>query len=407
MRRLSGRRAARVLGAAAGVAALAGLAACGGGGGERVGAEEPGVNLGLAGLLGEEAPAAAVESAPAEAEGELEALIAEQAAQLAEAYGTPREALEADPGEATAGDGADASLAQMLGDGGAAEEGASEVSGTEVAAEEMAPAVEATLVGAGAGAGAGADVETLSALLAEALGQELETTSEPFRTAVAMIALAAAQGQDPVGAIGPETRAGAALSPAERESALVVAEMLASVLSPGEAGETERVGALRDLADRLSRTMGLTVPVAALCTEVRGYGRYAPFPRNDFLARRPIRALLYVEVDRFEHRETDGSALGLPVEERFAIELSQTLELYHAGEGKNLAWKRGEEVVVETSRNKQRDFYLLTEIRLPETLTVGSYQLKVIIRDRVAGTTAERLIPVNIVADPALAWTAE
>ena len=382
-----------------------------GGGGTQTRAEKPGVNVGLEAMV-EANPSGAPLT---KAETELEALIAEQAAQLAEAYGTPIEDV-AEPDPIT-----DSSLSNLLGaDGDAVDSQAETAAGDDPTADSQEDAVAPPTAVAEAAqpvpiepdpgveppAPVPSELDLLYAQLDEALGQEIDTTSEPLRAAVALIAMAAAQGKDPLEAIGPNTRAGAALSPQERESAAAVAEMLSSVLSPGEVSEEDRATALRTLSDRLNRSMGLNIPRALLCTEVRGFGRYTPFPRTDFLAGRRIRALLYVEVDRFEHREVDTSNLGgLPVEERWAIDLTQTLELYHDGEGEILAWKRPEEIVVETSRNKQRDFYLLTEISLPETLTVGSYQLKIIIKDRVAGARTETLIPIGIVADPALAWT--
>lgn len=399
----------------AGLASATLLTGCGGGGDSRAGG--PDLNVGLEGLVGDSPREATID----EPKSELEAMIDAQAASLAEAYGTPVEDLHnPQAGEEFDEPLTDSSLASILGGSGepldvqeptAVEPADTAPASTQQAAAEdedtQAPEAAAESTVAAEETREPIDVETLYAELDAALGQELDTTSEPFRTAVAMIALAAAQGRDPLEAIAPESRAGSALSPAERASATVVAELLASLLSAEQSGTAEHAATLMSLSERLSQNMGLHIPRALLCTEVRGFGRYTPFARTDFLAGRRIRALLYVEVDRFEHREVDTSSIGgLPVEERWAIDLSQTLELYHAS-GEILAWKRPEEVVVETSRNKQRDFYLLTDIQLPETLTVGAYQLKVIIRDRVAGATAEMLIPIGIVADPTLAWAPE
>lgn len=405
---LSPQRAHRTPAMLVALACAGALSGCGGGAGTR--AEEPGVNVGLEAMVGDNSSGVA-EAEPAT---DLEALMALQAAQLAEAYGTPAEDLAAPETDWTTPEGAEAStdtsLTNLLGGG----EDGSEEDQAAVATDDQAgvfeDAVEVAEEDAEEGAEEGAEpdasgpttIETLYAQLDEALGQEVETTSEPFRTAVAVIAMAAAQGRDPLEAIGPATRVGAALSPEERERAGVVAELLASVFST----DADGTSALQGLSERLSRTVGLRIPKALLCTEVRGFGRYSEFPRTDFLAGRRVRALLYVEVDGFAHREMDETGLGgLAVEERWAIDVTQTLELYHSGEGKILAWKRPEEIVVETSRNKQRDFYLLTDFQLPETLTVGSYQLKVIIKDRVANGRAEVLVPIGIVADPALAWT--
>lgn len=372
------------------------LAGCRGSGGAR--AEEPAVNLGLGSLVEQEGVAATLEEPatpepPAE-EAELESFVSDQMAALEAALGAATGPTGAEAVEGPEGTGAepaaDTSLAAM------------------VAAEPQAPEpVDAPAQEPQEPADPAARVDLLYAQLDEALGAHLQETSEPFRTAVAMIALAAAQGRDPLEAIGPGTAAGGRLSPAERTSAEAVAGLLGTLLSPGEQDAEGRASVLQELASRLTQDIGLRIPVALLCTRVRGFGRYEPFSRTDFLAGRPIRALVYVEVDGFEHRPVDTSRLGgLEVEDRWSVELSEELALYHDPDGV-LAWRRPAEKVVETSRNRQRDFYLLVEIELPRTLTVGAYKLKVTVRDEVSGAVAEKVIPIGIVADPALAWTPE
>ncbi|MCC7389189.1 MAG: hypothetical protein IT431_10515 [Phycisphaerales bacterium] len=379
-------------------AALALPAGCG----KRTRAEEPaGFSVGLETLLGEDpAPADILVGAEtpdepepgyegAMPETDLQSLIDAQAADLAAALGTEPIPAETGPEQISAETEASVSLEDL-------------VPGDESGLVTEAPAGEA---------GAGPDpldLEDLYAKLHDALGRELGETSEPFRMAVAMVSLAAAQGKDPSTAVGAGTVAGDRLSPAERESALAIAGLLGSLLGPEGSDAGERAAILREFGEQLSSTVGLQLPKAILCTRVRGFGKYEAFSSTSFLAGRPIRALVYVEVDRFEHGQVDRDSLGgLEVEEEWSIDLSQTLELYHEGEKAILAWKRPEEVVVETSRNKQRDFYLLTEITLPQTLTVGSYQLKVVVKDRVGEQQAEAFIPIKVVADPALAWTPE
>ncbi len=376
--------------------------------GKRTRAEPPSVDVGLAGMLGDDAePAAigdggegmAVEATPG-VEGvgtDLESMIAQQAADLEAAMQAagagdgvePEPLAAAEPG-ALVEPGPGASLSEML----------AESEGGEGEPVEASPAIEVEEPPAPMA------LDDLYAQLHDALGQELASTSEPFRMAVAMIALAAAQGSDPAEAIGEGTIAGDRLSPDERESALAVAGLLGSLLAAEGPGGEDRASVLRAFSEKLGQSFGLTLPKALLCTRVRGFGRYEEFSSTSFLAGRPVRALVYVEVDRFKHGVVDTSGLGgLPVEEGWSVELGQTLELYHDGETGMLAWMRPEEVVLETSRNKQRDFYLLTEITLPQTLTIGSYKLKVVVKDRVGAQQAEALIPIKIVADPALAWS--
>lgn len=247
-------------------------------------------------------------------------------------------------------------------------------------------------------------IDDLFAQLDAAMGQELASSSEPFRAAVAKVALAAAQGRDPAHALLPESAAAQQLSPAERQSVMAVAQLLSSLLSPDTATAAQRTKVLDRLTEQLGQNLGVTIPRAVLCTQVDGFGKYQPFSSTNFLAGQSIRALVYVEVDHFKHRPIDNSSLGgLKSQDHWSVEISEELKLLHKGDDR-LAWRRPAEKVVETSRNKQRDFYLLTEIELPPTLSIGSYQLKVIIRDEVGNSRAESSIPIGIVADPALAW---
>jgi hypothetical protein len=363
--------------------------------------DDPGINIGLAGMVEGEADLAdgQAEEPTGEMAGDetapidLESLLAQQTANLEQAMGTPPEEVSSEPALAEGlPEPTDVSLEQLIAESENAVPVDAEPSTTTDTGEPATP-----------------DPMGLDALytqLTESLGQELEETSEPFRAAVVMIALAAARGQDPLETIGPDTAAGRALSPEERESAGAVARMLGSLLSSDEVVGDERASLLREFSTALSQTIGLTIHKAVLATRVRGFGKYESFGTDAFLAGRRIKALVYVEVEGFEHGRVDTSNLGgLPVEEEWMVELGQTLELHHDAEKSILAWKRAEEIVVETSRNKQRDFYLLTEVELPQTLTVGAYLLKVIVRDRVADRRAEVFIPIKIVADPALAWT--
>lgn len=150
------------------------------------------------------------------------------------------------------------------------------------------------------------------------------------------------------------------------------------------------------------------VPAAVLCSKVSGYGRYEPFRSNVFPAGVANRAILYVEVDRMSHRPPSPSDPGLTAGDQWAVDVTQELELRLDGDS-TLQWRRPEEAAVETSRNKRRDFYLLQEIELPATLSVGTYQLKVIVRDRAAASGSadassyprcEASVEFKIAADP-------
>jgi len=155
---------------------------------------------------------------------------------------------------------------------------------------------------------------------------------------------------------------------------------------------------------RVAKTAPMRIAKAAICTRVQGFGRYDPFPSDTFLAGRPARLIVYAELDGFSYRpanDADPLPRGTSTEGQFTAELSQSLTLYHDPSGLQ-AWHKPAQRVVETTRGKRRDFYLIHQVELPATLTIGRYYLKVTVTDKTTGATDEANIPINVVADPSL-----
>lgn len=243
----------------------------------------------------------------------------------------------------------------------------------------------------------GAPARSAGALAAEVSGLASQGESPAFREAL----VALADGLRSSGQLAePDPTAAGALSPAERRTIdalrAALGEMRATGGDPSAAGE-----ALRRASDTLREQAGVRLPRAVLCRKVDGFGSFVPFERDAFLAGRVNPALVYVEVDRFTHRPATRRD-GATGDDGFAIELTQELLLHHKADGR-LAWRMPAQRVIETSRNRRQDFYLVTRIDLPANLSVGSYELKVVVTDPTSSTTDETIIPIGIVADPALA----
>lgn len=391
----------RPVAGAALVLALAGsLGGCGGKKAAVVDDRDEGVNVGLEQLLAESGDSttspvdADAPPPPAEDLAEYAALVAEGAASIDDALaaldGQAWPVGPPDAGDSSAAAGGQTPITIALDD--LMEDGAGGESDEPVEPAPEDPA-EAEL-----------DRDALLGQLEASLNRELASESEPFRTALTLVALAAAQGEDPQSVIAADAPAGSKLSPSERDAAGAIAELLGTLLSPTATTAEERTAVLDSLSTRLSSQLGVSIPVANLCTRVSGFGRYQPFSSTTFLAGRGVHAIVYVEIARFSHRELQEDGLaGLAREDRWAVEMSQELRLTHKADGR-LAWKMPAEKVVETSRNRLRDFYLITEVRLPPTLSVGDYELKVTVRDEVSESVAEAVIPIAVVVDPALAW---
>ncbi len=183
------------------------------------------------------------------------------------------------------------------------------------------------------------------------------------------------------------------LSETELSTLRAARSVLDSISSSGEIASPDAVAdVLARVKDDLDRASGIRVVRALLCTRVDGFGRYEPFESNEFVAGRMQEVIVYVEVDRFGHRELTGND-GQP---RYEVELSQRLELYHVADDLN-TWNRAADVDRSVSRNKVRDYYLINKITLPSNLGVGRYHLKVVMRDLVDEKVGEIIIPIRMV----------
>ncbi|HVZ94828.1 MAG TPA: hypothetical protein VG797_09995 [Phycisphaerales bacterium] len=175
-----------------------------------------------------------------------------------------------------------------------------------------------------------------------------------------------------------------------------------SLAGGGAGGGTEPVKrAVISAAERFESSLGLSIAHSALCSRVETFGVYDELHTvggtYKFIAGRKNRAVVYIELDRFASRR--GSRDGV---DGWRVELVQDLSLYAYRSGDvsdMLAWRKADQPVSDFSRNRRRDFFVVQMIELPETLTVGSYRLKVTVRDRVEGMTAEAIIPIDVVVD--------
>jgi hypothetical protein len=229
----------------------------------------------------------------------------------------------------------------------------------------------------------------------------------------AYIALAAMEGLRPGSSqqvITPRAIGADPLTPDDRASVDEIRELMKSL---GAAPPTRPIATiLREMADRAGMDQPVRLGASYLCTRVTGYGRFTPMKATRMLQGRPHRAIVYAEVASFGQRSAteeeaqQADVPGVDGRPRFAVDLTEELLLYHDADGV-LAWSRPAQRILETSVNRRRDFYLVQQVTLPETLTIGAYKLKVVVRDRTTGSEDQAIIPLEIVAEPGLAEGAE
>lgn len=149
----------------------------------------------------------------------------------------------------------------------------------------------------------------------------------------------------------------------------------------------------------------LTFGTVSLCSRVDGFGRYTPLGVRGRAAGDPVRflagkvnpAIVYCELDHFT-QSADGERDG------YQSEFTTRIELFHDDGSRQ--WRADEATIRDYTLTRRRDLYLVQRIDLPANLSVGRYNLKVTVRDRLAagrtGAECETIVPIEIVADARL-----
>ncbi|MCC6971786.1 MAG: hypothetical protein IT434_16355 [Phycisphaerales bacterium] len=188
----------------------------------------------------------------------------------------------------------------------------------------------------------------------------------------------------------------------ERTTLSAIRTLGRALSQDGKVAEPARaVQLVEGVLSTLREAAAVRIARSALCTRVEGFGQYEPFADNTFVAGRTTKMIVYTEIENFSHRGARSDDPGMDTmsgADLVAVELSQELRLWHDADG-SMQWRKPEQPIIEVGRNKRRDFFLVQQIELPPTLSVGKYNLKITIRDKVSGGVDERSIPIKIVAD--------
>jgi len=196
---------------------------------------------------------------------------------------------------------------------------------------------------------------------------------------------------------------GVPLTEAEQKAVDALREVVTGVVNGDKQSGGGEPALLADLAARLAEDQPLTLRSVELCTQVRGYGQYATVPSGTFKAGQASKVIVYAEVEGFRTRDVKPSDLGVGGEgpddgDTLAVELVQEVALYHDADGLRV-WSTPESKIIETSRTRKRDFYTVHTVTLPANLSVGSYKLKLVVRDVTSGQVTDLNVPVKIVAE--------
>jgi hypothetical protein len=236
------------------------------------------------------------------------------------------------------------------------------------------------------------------AQLLEELHEQLAATDEPaLARAVTAAALSLA---DPQHALDPAVLE--PLKPLQREAIERLQQVFIQVQKNAADPDTIDRAALglgfdrKSLETLLADAFGqapLTISHADLCRSVAGYGVYEPMGSHHFLSGQVNRAIVYVEVDDFAAAPLD--------DEMYEVRLVQELILYKEDDGLAV-WRHEPTQIVDASRNRRRDFYIVQMISLPARLGEGRYRLKVRVSDQHGDAVDETTLRLQVVADASL-----
>lgn len=151
-----------------------------------------------------------------------------------------------------------------------------------------------------------------------------------------------------------------------------------------------------EVSDQLTAILGessLHMSNIQLCRKVSGFGVYDTFESNTFLAGREQPMIVYAELENFRSTQ---DARG-----QYQVKLTQEIVLYNESDGLAV-WKQPTAEIVDRSRNRRRDFFVVQLIRLPARLSVGKYRLKIRVNDVVGGSIDESSVQIQIVAGESL-----
>src|SRR5690606_4336714 len=151
---------------------------------------------------------------------------------------------------------------------------------------------------------------------------------------------------------------------------------------------SRKVKPLIDAGERLRARSDLEIPVVELCRRVDGYGVYETVD-HQFVAGQDRDVIVYCEVENFMSQFNEAS--------RWETRLTEEVVLYTDSDGLPILRDKPTPVA-DLSRTRRSDFFIVRKIRLPGTIPVGRYWLKVTIVDQLASRVAEHSIPITFVA---------
>ncbi len=154
---------------------------------------------------------------------------------------------------------------------------------------------------------------------------------------------------------------------------------------------SHKIQPLLEISDRLRSEAELTIPTIALCTNVESFGVYKPLASLRLPAGQENEVIVYCEVSNFTSVQNSDKI--------WETRLKQECSLY--SDSGLMVWpsKSNAQLFLDQARNRRHDFFVPRKVKLPSTLSIGRYLLKVTLMDQQSNRIAEATTPFEIVAE--------
>jgi hypothetical protein len=129
----------------------------------------------------------------------------------------------------------------------------------------------------------------------------------------------------------------------------------------------------------------LAISEVRLCRSITGFGSFEPLADERVKAGQSL--LVYCELTGLQYEARD---------DRFVSRISSRVELKRT-QGGPVVWQQELGQAEDACRRRRRDYYVNYFVDLPKSLHPGSYRLRLLQTDLVAGGSTSNEIPLEVV----------
>ena len=152
-----------------------------------------------------------------------------------------------------------------------------------------------------------------------------------------------------------------------------------------------KIQPLVEMADRLRSQGQLAIPTVAFCTQVDSFGVYRPMASSRFLAGRENDLIVYNEAANFTSVQGNDTIWRTRLRQEMVLYTDTGLAVWPE--------KTNAATYLDQSRHLRHDFFISRLIRLPSSLAVGKYVLKIILTDEESNRVVQASAPLEIITD--------